>query len=264
MRALKFLAAAAVMVLLLGVGVSRAWADGPVTTDPQDQSPLMRNGLDPNYVFTPQELKAIALKQAQAKQYVEQMHAARPNQIQPYTAGYHAVYIGTYLEPNDYAHRNYCGPAATQVILSTRLPANQIPNIDQVGTDENIDPSWGVYNTAIRDELNRLLSTTWYIYSVGNSQSTVWSDIVFDIDRNWSLDTSLYTGGMPGWGTRDVRHIVAIYGYYETSPGAGYVYYIETGQSAQGYSGSYGNVTGLSTFYGYISAHSGNNNTQVW
>lgn len=252
------------VVFLLSVGSSITRAQGPVTGGPPDQSPLMRNGVDPNYVFTAEELKAIAAKQAQAKQYVEQLHAARQNQIQPNTAGYHAVYVGTYQEPNDYAHRNYCGPAATQVILSTRLPANQIPGINQIGTDEGIDPTWGVYNTAIRNELNRLLGTSWYIYSVGSTQTTVMAEIELDVNANWSLDTSMYTGGMPGWGTRDIKHIVAIYGYYETGYYAGYVYYTETGQSTQGYSGSYGNVNTLPTFYSWISAHGGNNNSQVW
>lgn len=261
MKRFKLLVVLVLLTIALGLVPSVTRADGPISTNPYDQT-SSRNGVEPNYAPTVQELKAITTKQALAKQYVEQKHVS--SQIQPNTPGSHQVQVGVYREPNDYAHRNYCGPAATQVILSARLPANQIPDIDTIGRDENIDPNSGVYNTAIRNELNRVLNTSWYVYSIGNSQTTVMADIIYDVDAGWALDTSMWTYGMPGWGQRDVRHIVAIYGYYESAPYSGSVYYTESGGSAQGSSGTYWNIQGLPTFYSWINAHAGNNNSQVW
>lgn len=253
----------AIVLGLIGLSTTTTFADCPKTSNSSGcDTDLVRNGVDPNYKPTAAELKLIALKEAQARQAWDAFVRARSGGVKPYYPGFNLLDKGTYREPNDYAHRNYCGPGATQVILSVRIPASQIPGIETIASDENLDPNWGVYNTAVRDELNRLLNTGFYIYVTNYGQAQLKNAIYDDIDLGWALDTSLYTGGMPGWGTQDVKHIIAIYGYYAPDTNAFTVYYTETAQ--YGFTGYYTNNTSLSTFYGYVSAHSNGNNSQVW
>ena len=236
----------------------------------------MRNGVDPDYVPSQAELVAIAQKIAAADTHLQERYGPDPES--PESLGTHVLAIGTYREPNDYAHRNYCGPGATLVILSARLTRAQIydlvlPNdstpttlelFDKIGSNEGIDPTWGVTNTKIRDELNRQLNTTYYSYVINTTKANLKTYIVYDIDEGYALNTSLWTGGMAGWGTRDTKHVVAIHGYNETTTSSFYVYYTETSQSVQGYSGLYKNVVGLTSFYQRVKAHENNNNSQVW
>jgi hypothetical protein len=164
---------------------------------------------------------------------------------------------GQWQEPNDWAHRNYCGPGATQVALDARLPASQVPNIDTIGAEEGIDPNNGVTTQAIRDELNRRLNVTFYAVSSAASQGQLQGMIVGDIDSGYSLITAMYTGGMPGWGTRNVKHIVATYGY--TTGGQG-VNYVETSSPTAGYTGAYFQNATISNFWTYVRY----NDSQVW
>jgi hypothetical protein len=66
---------------------------------------------------------------------------------------------------------------------------------------------------------------------------------------------------MPGWGTRNVNHIVAVYGYSQSCDScAPYIYYAETAANAAGFSGSYENNNTMSNFWNWVK----NNSSQVW
>jgi hypothetical protein len=174
---------------------------------------------------------------------------------------YYMLSVGVWREPNDYAHRNYCGPASTQVALDARLPWWQIPDIDTLGREENIDPNWGVAASAIQRVLNTRLGTTWYWLNSSSSASDLALKIRVDLSNQFAMVTGLKTGGMPGWGTRNVNHIVTVYGYYRSSTGqTEYVYYTETAGSVAGYNGTYQNAVSLASFWRYVQA----NNVQVW
>lgn len=214
------------------------------------------NGADPNYVPTAQELQAIAAKEAAAARYMKN----RSLLIVPLSLGSRVLGVGTWLEPNDAAHVNYCGPGATQVALDARLPASSVPNIDTLGTEESIDITWGVTTTSIRNVLNSRLSTTFYVASGASASTALHTRIVTDIDSNYAMVTGVKTGGMPGWGTRNVFHIVAVYGYNEVNVGLMNIYYIETASPTAGFTGTYRNTKTLSTFWTYVSQ----NNSQVW
>jgi hypothetical protein len=211
---------------------------------------------DPNYVPTAEDLQRIAAKNVAATQYMKD----RKNNISPLTLGSHILSVGTWLEPNDDAHVNYCGPGATQVALDARLPASSVPDINTIGAEENIDPSWGVYIDSIRTVLNTRLNTDFYWVQSAQSKAQFQTFTVTDIDGGYVLVTGVKTGGMPGWGTRNVEHIVAVYGYNEISNTNTTIYYIETAAVAAGFTGTYRNSKSLSTFWNYVLA----NNVQVW
>lgn len=218
----------------------------------------MRNGADPNYVPTEEELKAIAAKEAMATQHLQERRGT--NSVSPNSLGYHVLSVGTWLEPNDWAHRNYCGPGSTQVALDARLATSDVPSIDTLGTEENIDPNWGVYTTAIRDVLNTRLNTTWYVANGASGEAGLKTRIVTDIDAGYAMVTGVRTGLMPGWGGYDVNHLVAVYGYNEPNASTLYAYYTETAGSVAGYNGTYRNTATGSNFWNYVSG----NNSQVW
>ncbi len=93
--------------------------------------------------------------------------------------------------------------------------------------------------------------------------------IVWDINANRGLETVLFTKYddtlvMPGCPTdRVIPHIVAIRGYEETMDRTK-IHYIETGQAAQGYFGSFYQNLRLTKFYKFVNAQNGGNNSQVW
>ena len=82
-----------------------------------------------------------------------------------------------------------------------------------------------------------------------------------DIGKNSvPLVTGLMTRGLPGWGSRNVGHIVAVYGYNRDPDGTEYVAYVDTAPPASGYSGWILHNIELSWFWGAVSG----NSAQVW
>jgi hypothetical protein len=219
----------------------------------------INGGLDPNYVRTQGEIRQAAEKQRQAiidfnERITESKSGVRP---MGYMAG---VSVGYYPEPNDYAHRNYCGPGATRVALSVRIPADQMPSIDTVGTEENIDPNWGVYMTAVGATLNQHLGTSWYEVNGASDVNHFITRVSTDFNANYALVTGLTTSGLPGWGTYNTNHIVTVNGMYM---GDAYpTYYVDTASSYAGYSGNY-NVS-VSSATDFFNNHVYYNNTQAW
>ena len=146
MRWLKCFVVMAFLVVLMGGVPTVAKADGP---------DLNGGGRDPNYVYSPQELEAIAAKKAKAKHYMQKKMARLSPEEPDVTNILYVPETDAFKEKNDYAHRNYCGPAATKIILYSWVGDGvALPTMNEIGQGEQIDPSWGVYNVAVRDYLN--------------------------------------------------------------------------------------------------------------
>lgn len=175
-----------------------------------------------------------------------------------YSSG--ALIVGLWKEPNDWEHRNYCGPGATQVALDARLPASQVPDIDTIGEEENIDPDWGIYISAIKPVLNDRLNTGWYVYDsdIGSEWTLFWRTI-FDVDRGWALTTGCVTNQMPGWST-DANHIVAVVGYIDSDDYTDCISYTETAGSVAGYYGDYWQMVSKGDMWQYVEE----NDAMVW
>jgi len=112
MRKLKFVSVFVLLALLVSAGVGVAAAQEP----PPKVETVDRGGnrADPNYVYTAEELEALAVKDRLAEKHVQELDGVK--------GGSKILTVGYWPQPNDWAHRNYCGPGATQVALDARLP----------------------------------------------------------------------------------------------------------------------------------------------
>ncbi|MBI4673076.1 MAG: hypothetical protein HY741_15585 [Chloroflexi bacterium] len=266
MKWFKFLAVLAVAVVAVSVSPNAAEADDPI---------LNGGGRDPNHVYSAQELKASAAKKAMAKRYFHEQRAKLSPDETEVTNILFVPETDAFKEKNDDAHRNYCGPAATKIILYTWVQNSiPLPTMNEIGAAELVDQEIpGVKNWRIRDYLNNWLAEhvnpyNWdYVESINSTRGDLKSFIRWDIDAQRGLESALWTGGMPGWPAgKDVRHILAIRGY-ATSAKRFTVHYIETGQKAQGYTGpnnTFYQQLPMADFYNAVNAHSGSNNSQVW
>src|SRR2546428_10450483 len=63
-----------------------------------------------------------------------------------------AVEVRGYHEPGDWAHRNYCGAGATQVLLSAWM--SEVPDIETVARAPKLNPNRGEYGPHPTDALN--------------------------------------------------------------------------------------------------------------
>src|SRR6267378_1826643 len=66
-----------------------------------------------------------------------------------------AVVVQDFHEPGDWAHRNYCGAGASQVLLSAWLP--QVPDIESVATAAHLNPGSGQTGANTVAEVNAFL-----------------------------------------------------------------------------------------------------------
>ena len=217
---------------------------------------FVNGGLPANYSPSKEALAHIAQKTAVAERaWRDHLSNMSPQGV------FYGVPTGYYQEPNLYAYRNYCGPSATQVALSARLPSWQIPSIDTIGTEENIDPTWGVYMSAVVKVLNKRLNTTWYEVSVAGNFSTFSNHLTSDLTMRYAMVTGLQVTGLNGWGKSNAFHIVTVYNSYSPWGGASSLGYADTVSPAAGYNGNYDNVMDSYTFYTkYVSK----NDVQAW
>lgn len=178
------------------------------------------------------------------------------------------AYVQPYREPNDWAHRNYCGPGAAIVLLSHWDPNYpREANIDQIGREMGIDPNMGVWVyrmvKPINERLNQMLGQELNWYRYGEARSLYDLRWMIDVDIRQTAApfiTALMTRGLPGWGSRNVGHIVAVYGYTQTADGREYVNYVDTAPPIVGYNNWILNVWELNDFWRAVSGNSG----QVW
>ena len=178
------------------------------------------------------------------------------------------AYVQPYQEPNDFAHRNYCGAGAATVLMShfDANFANKV-SIDQVGRDINLDPDSGAWIKDIAGPVNQYLSqyagrkVDWYRFGQAQSKEDLRWMLNVDIVQNGvPLITGVYTGGLPGWGGQDVGHIIAVNGYWKDANGKEWVSYVDTAPPASGYHGERFVTVSLDTFWQAVSG----NSAQIW
>ena len=130
------------------------------------------------------------------------------------------------LEPNDYAHRNYCAEGAIAVLLSTWTSA--VPSLDAIGVAAHVVESLGTLGVnaveAINGYLDQITGTAAYAYTGTHvtSLAAFESELQADLSGNGRLTTAghgspvlvhVMTATLPGWGGYQAQHMLAVFGY---------------------------------------------------
>jgi streptogramin lyase len=146
------------------------------------------------------------------------------------------VSVGSYNEPNDYQHRNYCGPGASQVLISAWT--SNVPDIQTLATEEQTNPNSGTLMKNMVSPINNAIGQSYYSIYHASSQADFSNMIGRDIlDNHHPLITGIVTiyhnNQLNGW-TISANHIITIYGFDFSSPTAGYIYYYDTSGTVAG------------------------------
>lgn len=182
--------------------------------------------------------------------------------------------VGTtlYAEPNTYAYRNYCGPGASQILISNWT--TNVPSIDTLASQEKTDPNRGTYRSDMVGPIKTDANTSgFYVNGVANSQTTFDNWVAGDIYVSGRpAITALMTYGwynnatiwLNGWNYSGISaaHIITIHGFNFSNPtSAGdNFYYTETAGTVAGTNGTGRQSYGANKMWALVSA----NNGQIW
>ena len=156
------------------------------------------------------------------------------------------------LEPNDYAHRNYCAEGAIAVLLSTWTTA--LPSIDAIGVAAHVVESSGTTGAnavqAINAYLEQITGTARYAYTGTHVTSlpVFESQLETDLSGKGSFTAAghgspvlvhVMTATLPGWDGYQAHHMIAVFGYSLAAgtPAGDTVTYAESAGSVAGYNG---------------------------
>jgi hypothetical protein len=156
------------------------------------------------------------------------------------------------LEPNDYAHRNYCAEGAIAVLLSTWTTA--LPSLDAIGVTAHVIESYGTTGDnavgAINTYLQQITGTTNYAYTGTHVTSlpVFESQLETDLSGMGRFTTAghgspvlvhVMTATLPGWGGYQAQHMISVFGYSFAAgtPAGDTVTYVESAGSVAGYNG---------------------------
>jgi hypothetical protein len=189
---------------------------------------------------------------AQVRHLVEP--TAAPLTVGTLTALKGAVPVHGFHEPGDYAHRNYCGAGATQVLLSAWLP--QVPNIEVVAQRSKLNPNRGEYGAdataAINGFLNGIVQPAvghpWYHAEHATTLARVKQRIQADLTNPDAMRlfghgapvmVQTMTRTMPGWNHWNATHMITIFAFdfSHNDPALDTVTYAETPSPLAGYRG---------------------------
>lgn len=174
-----------------------------------------------------------------------------------------SVGVTAYAEPNLYAYRNYCGPGASQVVVSNWT--GNVPSIDTLASQEGANANSGAYLSNMVGPINSDAGAGgYYLNQVAGSQGTFSNWIGGDIYVDYHpLITAIETRGngytLQGWSVT-APHIIALYGFNFVTPGAGYVSYVETAGTVAGTTATGRNNYSYDPFWSLVTL----NNGQIW
>jgi len=165
-----------------------------------------------------------------------------------------AVLAQDFHEPGDWAHRNYCGAGASQVLLSAWLP--QVPGIESVAATAYLNPNSGQTGANTVAEVNAFLDPvvvpaygrSWYRGEHLTSLDEVLAHIQADITSSTAIGlfghgapvmVQTMTRTMPGWNHWNATHMITIFAFdfSHHDPALDTVSYAETPSPLAGYRG---------------------------
>lgn len=149
-----------------------------------------------------------------------------------------SVSVGDYREPDGSQYYNYCGPGASQVLISA-WTAN-VPSIQTLAAQEQTNRGKvGTYLQDMVQPISNAIGQNYYSIHNANSQGDFSNMIGKDIlDNHHPLITGLLTiygnNHLYGWSYVSAPHIITITGFDFTSPTQGWIYYTETASAGAG------------------------------
>ena len=168
--------------------------------------------------------------------------------------GQGAVEVRGFHEPPDWAHRNYCGAGATQVLLSAWM--TDVPDIETVARASKLNPNRGengadaanAIDTFLNPMVMPVLGQPRYKAEHVTTLEEVKERIVRDIVDQQAIMTfghgvpvmvQTMTRTMPGWNRWNATHMITIFAFdfSHDDPALDTVTYAETPSPLAGYRG---------------------------
>ena len=165
-----------------------------------------------------------------------------------------SVSVSHIREPGDFAHRNYCGPGATQVLLSAWF--DELPNLEVIALRSHLNPKRGEYGAmaavAINSFLNPVVTPTLghpryraeRVLTLAAIKDRIRRDILDPttirlFGHGAPIMVQTMTGTLPGWNHWNATHMITIYAFdfSHNNPALDTITYVETSSRLTGYRG---------------------------
>jgi hypothetical protein len=165
-----------------------------------------------------------------------------------------AVQVRGFHEPGDWAHRNYCGAGATQVLLSAWM--SEVPDIETVARASKLNPNRGEFGADATNAINAFLNPmvmpalgqarykAEHVITLDGVTSRIQQDIVdqqaiMTFGHGVPVMVQTMTRTMPGWNHWNATHMITIFAFdfSHNDPALDTVTYAETPSPLAGYRG---------------------------
>src|SRR5256886_10875026 len=137
-----------------------------------------------------------------------------------------AVEVRGYHEPGDWAHRNYCGAGATQVLLSAWM--SEVPDIETVARASKLNPNRGEYGADATNGINHFLNPMGlpvlgqpryhdaHVTTLNEVQARIVQDIldqqaIVSFGHGVPVMLQTMTKTMPGWNHWNATHMITVF-----------------------------------------------------
>ena len=177
---------------------------------------------------------------------------AQPTPTPPSERGF--VMVRGFHEPGDYAHRNYCGAGATQVLLSAWMAT--VPDIETVARRSHLNPNRGEFGADALQAVNAYLDPivtpvlghpryqAEHVTTLSGVTSRIERDIqdpaaVQAFGHGVPVMVQTMTRTMPGWNRWNATHMITVFAFdfSHHDPALDTVTYAETPSPLAGYRG---------------------------
>lgn len=139
-----------------------------------------------------------------------------------------AVLVKGFHEPGDFAHRNYCGAGATQVLLSAWM--SEVPGIETVARASKLNPNRGEFGADATNAINDFLAPivmpmegqarykAEHLTSLDDVKARIQADItdqqtIADFGHGAPVMVQTMTRTMPGWNHWNATHMITIFAF---------------------------------------------------
>jgi hypothetical protein len=165
-----------------------------------------------------------------------------------------SVAVRGFREPGDFAHRNYCGAGAAQVLLSGWM--TNVPDIETVARRARLNVARGIYGKDEVVAVNSFLASivkpalghdrykAEHITDLATIKARIQGDIVDPqatklFGHGVPVMVQTMTGTMPGWNHWNATHMITIFAFdfSHNDPNLDTVTYAETPSPLAGYRG---------------------------